>query len=239
MGILQQLAVRYADRPGGYTRLHLFGNRQGDNAPRALLELVDNDKGDLRMEMTARAMGREALLALKRQSPGVRSSRFDTQVFANPSLTKLEDDKTFNELTRINIAKVVKYDGAEKRAKLYALADEHFRRLIVAETLEGPRRPDEARMATDEWEKNGPQMDSDSLVITPTRGRQYNAGVQLADMPHGRASPMRPTESRPLYGRSKNSVVRLGKGAFAKRSDFRVKPSAYKGARGVVERWTV
>lgn len=53
-------ASRYAERPGGYTRIHKFGNRPGDNAPVAILELVDNHK-DLRWEITARAIGREIL----------------------------------------------------------------------------------------------------------------------------------------------------------------------------------
>ena len=54
------LAHRYAHRPGGYTRIHKFGNRQGDNAPHAVLELVDNPR-DLRFNMTARAIGWELL----------------------------------------------------------------------------------------------------------------------------------------------------------------------------------
>ncbi|KAF9069130.1 ribosomal protein L17 [Rhodocollybia butyracea] len=53
-------ASRYADRPGGYTRIHKFGNRPGDNAPVAILELVDNPR-DLRWEITARAIGREVV----------------------------------------------------------------------------------------------------------------------------------------------------------------------------------
>ena len=36
------IAKRYAERVGGYTRIHKFGNRPGDNAPHAILELVDN-----------------------------------------------------------------------------------------------------------------------------------------------------------------------------------------------------
>lgn len=52
------LAERYEARQGGYTRIHKFGRRQGDNAPVAILELVDGPK-DLRFEMTARAVGRE------------------------------------------------------------------------------------------------------------------------------------------------------------------------------------
>ena len=37
------LAERYADRPGGYTRVLKAGYRYGDNAPMAVIELVDRD----------------------------------------------------------------------------------------------------------------------------------------------------------------------------------------------------
>ncbi len=37
------LAGRYADRPGGYTRVLRAGFRYGDSAPMALIELVDRD----------------------------------------------------------------------------------------------------------------------------------------------------------------------------------------------------
>jgi large subunit ribosomal protein L17 len=52
------LAQRYAQRCGGYTRIHRFGHRPGDNAPHAILEMVDGPR-DLRFEMTARAVGFE------------------------------------------------------------------------------------------------------------------------------------------------------------------------------------
>ena len=35
------LAERYKSRPGGYTRVLKYGFRNGDNAPRAFIELVD------------------------------------------------------------------------------------------------------------------------------------------------------------------------------------------------------
>ncbi len=37
------LAERYKDRPGGYVRVLKAGFRKGDNAPMAIIELVDRD----------------------------------------------------------------------------------------------------------------------------------------------------------------------------------------------------
>lgn len=39
--VFNELARRYADRPGGYTRVVKLGRREGDGAPMARLELVE------------------------------------------------------------------------------------------------------------------------------------------------------------------------------------------------------
>ena len=41
--LFDTLAERYQERPGGYTRVLKAGNRYGDNAPMAVIELVDRD----------------------------------------------------------------------------------------------------------------------------------------------------------------------------------------------------
>ena len=40
-----ELGPRYKDRPGGYLRILKCGNRQGDQAPMAYVELVDRSVG--------------------------------------------------------------------------------------------------------------------------------------------------------------------------------------------------
>lgn len=49
--LFKEISVKVADRPGGYVRIIKLGNRQGDNAPMAMVELVDynelyNPKGN-------------------------------------------------------------------------------------------------------------------------------------------------------------------------------------------------
>ena len=50
--VFVELAARFKDRPGGYTRIIKVGNRRGDNAPISIIELVS---GDAKAEKPAKA----------------------------------------------------------------------------------------------------------------------------------------------------------------------------------------
>lgn len=80
------LRERYADRPGGYTRVLRVEPKKDDQAPSAILELVDGPK-DMRFAITAKAVAR-------RRSQGL---------------------ETLNELTLMNVRKVTQFrkDGVE------------------------------------------------------------------------------------------------------------------------------
>lgn len=58
--LFREISVKVADRPGGYIRIIKLGNRQGDNAPMAMVELVDynelyNPKGSKAKKSTRRS----------------------------------------------------------------------------------------------------------------------------------------------------------------------------------------
>lgn len=115
--VFDTFAKRYAARPGGYTRIHRFGNRQGDNAPHAILELVDSPK-DLRWEITSRAAGREILRnQLQKQTPlSIINSQPNTLAIVQEAASEhatLTSSGIFRPKTRWNIQKLLKYrDGS-------------------------------------------------------------------------------------------------------------------------------
>lgn len=63
--LFRDVAVKVGDRPGGYVRIIKLGNRQGDNASMAMVELVDyneiyNPKDKKKAKSTRRRGGKKA-----------------------------------------------------------------------------------------------------------------------------------------------------------------------------------
>lgn len=252
MPILEQLARRYAERPGGYTRLHLAGNRPGDHAPRALLELVDNAKGDLRFEMTARAMARETFLRAKRHPSGLASLGTHTLI-DQPGDLMFERHGEFNELTKINIKKCLKYapDETARRQELLDKAAEHLARLRAKEDYSVEKMIEAMDSYDTKRKEENPDLPGQEEAKKAALAHMYyKAGVRPEQLPWpkkalserqtrgGKAPPVEVPDAiwqpKPLVGKrhrakkGANSVIRLGKGVFAKRQQWRINPSEYK-----------
>ena len=63
--LFKEISVKVADRPGGYIRIIKLGNRQGDNASMAMVELVDynevyNPNGKKKKKTTRRGRSKSA-----------------------------------------------------------------------------------------------------------------------------------------------------------------------------------
>ncbi|AOW21823.1 50S ribosomal protein L17 [Urechidicola croceus] len=62
--LFKEISVKVGDRPGGYVRIIKLGNRQGDNAPMAMVELVDynelyNPNGKKKKKSTRRGRSKK------------------------------------------------------------------------------------------------------------------------------------------------------------------------------------
>ena len=65
--LLDVLAKRYADRPGGYLRIIKAGYRYGDNAPMAYIEFIDRDPA-------AKPKGEKAVVADEDMAPAAATA---------------------------------------------------------------------------------------------------------------------------------------------------------------------
>ncbi len=66
--LFKEISVKVGDRPGGYVRIIKMGNRQGDNASMAMVELVDyneiyNPNGKKKKKSTRRGRSKKAVEA--------------------------------------------------------------------------------------------------------------------------------------------------------------------------------
>ena len=75
--LFDDIAPRFQDRPGGYTRITKIGSRRGDNAPISLIELTDRgdkakSEGEKKRERRQKAQRKKDEAAAKVAPPGAR-----------------------------------------------------------------------------------------------------------------------------------------------------------------------
>jgi len=175
--VFGEFAKRYVDRPGGYTRIHKYGNRQGDNAPHAILELVDNPR-DIRYQMTAMSVGWDVLGKHVGRTPG--------KDLINEGVTDLEElvkreqrrgaekeSKVLRQRTRWNLKKVLRYRGEEGVQDLARKAESHIDTLLVKPVA---IRDTAARRSTEK--ETGSRVGFKTDTFTPKPGETVPGGIR-------------------------------------------------------------
>lgn len=81
--VFDNLAARFKDRPGGYTRVVKIGWRHGDHAPVSLIELISADGAGktqvpAKARKTARTSARKGKEAAPKKSPAPRQKAKET-----------------------------------------------------------------------------------------------------------------------------------------------------------------